>query len=89
MTYKLKSLDITTTHWPNNVMLVRDGATNKAGKAELEAQVNSGDYLPLLATRLDQISQSLQKKNHTDYVILENTIRDLLYLHQRYKLAKK
>lgn len=58
-------------------------------KPELEAQAVSGDYLSLLATRLDQISQSLKKNHHSDYVILENTIADLLYLQDHFTLRKK
>jgi hypothetical protein len=89
MTYKLKSLDVSNHHWPDTVMLVRDGSMRTADKSELEAQAQSGDYLSLLATRLDQISQSLKRHHHTDYIILEGTIQDLVYLQNRFKLVKK
>ncbi len=92
MIYKLKSLDMNLSHWPSKVMLVRDGTPKKSAKndkAELQAQVASSDYFSLLATRLDQVSQSLKETNHSDYVILENTIGDLLYLQDDYTIIKK
>ena len=92
MIYKLKSLDMNLSHWPAKVMLVRDGAPKKSAKsdkAELQAQIASHDYFSLLATRLDQVSQSLKETNHSDYVIRENTVGDLLYLQDDYLIVKK
>ena len=89
MTYKLKSLDINAGGWPAKVMMLRDGSQKPKSKAELQAHIASGDYFTLLATRLDQVSQSLQDSNRSDYVILEDTICDLLYLHEYYKVSKK
>ena len=92
MTYKLKSLDISTGGWPHTALLLKDGSKPNAkqpiNKSELQAQVASGDYLSLLATRLDQVSQSLRETSQSDYIILENTIEELLYLQHHYTLAK-
>lgn len=89
MTYKLKSLDIALDGWPTGLMLLRDKAKKPGRGAELQAQIASDDYFALLATRLDQVSQSLQDSQHSDYVILEDTIGDLLYLQQHYRITKK
>ncbi len=89
MTYKLKILSDESCAWPTNVMILRDTAKKLAGKAELQAQVASKDYFAFLASRLDQISQSLQKQQHSDYVVLEETIDDLLYLQEHYQVVKK
>lgn len=55
----------------------------------LKAQVASGDYFALLATRLDQLSQELEKTNPDAHMTLERTIADLIFLHERYDIAKK
>lgn len=55
----------------------------------LRAQVASGDYFALLATRLDQLSQELEKTNPDAHLTLERTIADLIFLHERYNITKK
>jgi hypothetical protein len=85
MTYKLNSLDTILQHWPETVQLIHDGNKN----ADLDAQVASDEYFALIATRLDQVSQSLKDAQHSDYIILEQIIKDLLYLQQNYAITKK
>ena len=81
MTYKLKSLE--------SVWLFRDHLKpGQLNTAELRAQVASQDYFALLATRLDLVAQSLEKTDCTDYAVLEETIKQLLYLHQNYTIQK-
>lgn len=89
MTYKLKNLEFNTHGWPVGAMLIHDGRRRPVNKTELQAQVASDDYFALLATQLDQLSQSLQNNAQSDYILLENTIDDLLYLHQHYQITKK
>lgn len=55
----------------------------------LKAQVASGDYFALLATKLDQLSQELEKINPDAHFTLERTIADLIFLHERYEITKK
>ncbi len=88
MTYKLKSLSL-QHGWPTKVMLLRDGANRPTHKAELEAQIASCDYFSTLATRLDEISSSLKKTHKNDYLVLENTIEDLLFLQEYYGIYRK
>lgn len=88
MTYKLKSLELNTHGWPVGAMLVHDGPRKPINKTELHAQVASGDYFAVVATRLDQLSQSLQNNDQSDYILLENTIDELLYLHEHYQITK-
>lgn len=85
MTYKPKSNDFVLIDWPHRPRRFRD----TDNKTELKAQVASGDYFALLATRLDELSQSLKKDNHSDYVLLEHAIDDLLYLHKYYAISKR
>lgn len=85
MTYELKNRDSVLIDWPQPVWRLRDGAS----KPELDAQVASDDYFALLATQLDAVSKSLKDKHHADYVILEEIIDNLLYLHKYYAIHKQ
>ncbi|MEO5627708.1 MAG: hypothetical protein ABIQ89_02370 [Candidatus Saccharimonadales bacterium] len=85
MTYSLKNHDSILINWPAPVRCMHD----LNSKPELAAQIASDDYFALLATQLDNISQSLKEKHHSDYLILESSIDDLLYLHKYYAIHKK
>jgi len=84
MTYNLKNHDSILVSWPAPVRCFHDSDF----KPELEAQIASDDYFAMLASQLDSISQSLKEKHHSDYILLEKTIDDLLYLHKRYLIRK-
>jgi hypothetical protein len=49
--------------------------------------VRSGDYVATLATRLDQLTES--QPNTPEKAQLETVVSELLYIDNRYKLAKK
>jgi phenylalanine-4-hydroxylase len=92
MTYKLKSLDIGIHHQPQSLTMLRDIAKPKSTgqeKVDLRAEIASKDYFITLATRLDQVSQSLSAQQKSDYLLLEDCIHDLLYLHEYYRISKK
>lgn len=72
-----------------NLLTFRDHDPRLFSKEELLAQLASNDYFAMLATSLDEVSQHLETARHSDYVILEKLINDLLYLQHNYKITKK
>lgn len=73
----------------SNLLTFRDHDDRLFNKEELLAQIASDDYFAMLATTLDEISQRLETASHSDYVLLEKLINDLLYLQHNYKVTKK
>lgn len=69
------------------VTLLRDQDDNLKHQ-ELKAHVYSGDYFSLLATRLDEISQTLASEEPAN-IALQHIVNDLLYLQRYYKVTKK
>lgn len=55
----------------------------------LSALVASGDYLAVLATKLDEIAQDLEKSNPEMYIQIDHLVADLLYLHEKCTVAKR
>lgn len=49
--------------------------------------VRSGDYLSLLASRLDAISSGL--KDNTYAIDIEHYVRELMYINTKYELKAK
>lgn len=92
MIYKLKSLECFQNNWvliSRRLFDIDEPGISSKDKSMLQAQVASGDFFVTLATSLDQISQSLSRSQHSDYILLEKAISDLLYLHQNYQIVKK
>lgn len=87
--YTISIIDRLLNHTPlaSIPAVVHDGSVYS--KEELLAQVASNDYFATLATSLDQISQNLEDCQHSDYIVLEKLINDLLYLQQHYKIIKR
>lgn len=56
---------------------------------ELTAQAASGDYLALLATKLDEIGQELAEKDPDMHLRIDRLVADLLFLHERYNVVKR
>jgi hypothetical protein len=86
---------------PNDTVMNDDRTSTKLPKSwvahdfaeeyrfELKAQIASGDYFILLATRLDALSQELEKREPNAHIVLERTISDLSFLHENYLIGKK
>ena len=94
MTYKPKNNIAVLNHWPTLAWVLNDKDDNDKDeqpidKAILDAQIASQDYFALLATRLDQIANSIDKNNTGGYALLEHSIKELLYLHQTHSIQKK
>lgn len=58
---------------------------------EIDALVRSGDYFTLLASKLDEVSQELEKTKNTSYLTptLQQLVEDLLHLQEDYVITKK
>ncbi len=80
------NIDGTTIKLPKN-WLAHDFAEEY--RFELKAQIASGDYFVLLATRLDALSQELEEREPDAHTVLERTIADLSFLHENYDIKKK
>ncbi len=88
MTYKPKPNNNVLKHWPAIAWVLNDKANDRQA-AELAAQVASQDYFVLLATRLDQISSRIAIALPSETAALEHIIKDLLKLHEGYKIVPK
>jgi hypothetical protein len=58
-------------------------------RMEIDAQIRSGDYFIMLATKLDELSQ-LEQIAHDDAISeMQRLVGDLLYLQHRYEIKRK
>ncbi len=91
-TYQLQSNDVVTNIDNPAVTSPRSWLAHDFAEEyrfELKAQIASGDYFVLLATRLDALSQELEKREPDAHIVLERTITDLSFLHENYEIKKK
>lgn len=85
----------------DTTLLVRDGMSlnwllrdsedsqpDAASSMHTQAMVASGDFCETLAARLDQVACALPATSVEQYQ-LQNTIRELLFVQQHYKIVKK
>lgn len=87
LNYQLPTFSGLIRHGAGKQWFVRDTAQEEVASSELDAQVHSGDYFVLLATKLDQLSSS--PASLSVRLGLEEIVSDLLYLQQAYKIVKK
>lgn len=64
-------------------MFVRDEREER--RAQLEAQVRSGDYFITLATTIERISQQLT--DSAERASLQSLVTDLLFMQAKYKIT--
>lgn len=91
-TYQLQSNDVVTNIDSPAIKLPRNWLAHDFAEEyrfELKAQIASGDYFVLLATRLDALSQELEEREPDAHIVLERTIADLSFLHENYEIKKK
>jgi hypothetical protein len=69
----------------NRLTFLRDG--DEEIEFTLESEVRSGDYFVTLATRLDELARSIP--DYPTRARLEDVVSDLIYLQDRYSIAKK
>ena len=91
--YQMTSLLGVISHYKMPVSVVRDAADKmwweQERKLQVSMQVRSGDYFATLATKLDEISQAMQKTDEATAYDLELLVADLLYLQRNYDIRKK
>lgn len=71
---------------------VADGADENfdfMNRLDLESHVRSGDYLPTLATRLDDIASRLNRGDELPHEEIDRLVNDLLYIDRYYHLTRK
>lgn len=87
------SAELHNIFWPhgrNQAWFFYDRAGSSPNRdMEMRTQVESGDYFVTLATRLDCLSESVEKKDKVASKQLQSIIRDLLYLQSYYSVTKK
>lgn len=89
MTYKLPKTDTNNYYFGDWILLLRDSHHPAKPAGELQAQVASGDYFGMLATRLDRICQHLKNDRLSDYLILETMVDELLTMQEAYEIKKR
>jgi hypothetical protein len=58
-------------------------------RMDIDAQIRSGDYFIMLATKLDELSQ-LEQIAHDDAIFeMQRIVGDLLYLQHKYEIKRK
>lgn len=86
--YNLEPNDIvTSSQEPLKDHLVHDFTDDY--RNELKAQVASGDYFILLATKLDELSPQIAEALPDAHTVLEQIITDLSFLQREYTISKK
>lgn len=83
--YSFSLPSYTLSHWLQKTPVLKDIDEDM----QLEAYVRSGDYFEMLATKLDEISEQLQKYDLSNSQELSRISNSLLYLHERYTITKK
>lgn len=71
---------------------VADGADENFDfmtRLDLESHIRSGDYLPTLATRLDDIAGRLNRGDELPHEEIDRLVNDLLYIDRHYHLTRK
>lgn len=58
-------------------------------RLELESHIRSGDYFPMLATRLDDIASRLNRGDELPHEEIDRLVNDLLYIDHHYHLTRK
>jgi hypothetical protein len=88
--YSLKSDDVVISHAPAPVFALRD-LSERPSSLEIEALVASGDCCVTLATKLDEITESLLHDAPESKASkqLENMTVILLHLQRHYKIVRK
>lgn len=89
--YSLATSDQIITHFATPTWVVRDRAEQSRSNRydQLDIQVRSGDYFATLANTLDIIAENLEDTDEPLRHLLDQQIRDLLYLQAKYKIEKK
>lgn len=67
--------------------ILQDRFEHQANQA-LTAHVRSGDYFSTLATVLDGVASKLPE-NSDEFMLLEQCVRDLLYIDDVYRIVPK
>jgi len=86
-TYSLPLAAWSLSHTDDPALLLLDG--DEPEGQDLAAFVRSGDYLDMLATRLDAISENLHPDNEAEAAIIQHFVNDLLSLGRTHKIVKK
>jgi hypothetical protein len=91
--YQLNPFSGIVQHGPFGVSIVQDRTQDAWWEQEYQlriaTQVRSGDYFETLATRLDDLSQSVGQYDDGVAAELEQIVKDLLYLQRLYIIDKK
>lgn len=58
-------------------------------RAKLKVCLRSGDYFAMLATLIDEISDSIEAGETAQVYKLQKIVEDLLYLQREYQIVKK
>ena len=88
LSYHLQTFNGLTSSWPRTTFLrdTGDREPYESIRLDTDAQVQSGDYFVMLATKLDLLG-----RNIADYDIradLETVVSDLIYLQDNYTITK-
>jgi hypothetical protein len=62
--------------------------------SRLEFHIKNGDYFPMLATILGFIEETIKQCDKSElaerqYALLKDVKKDLMHLHQKYRIEKK
>lgn len=91
--YQMTPLLGVISHYKATVPMVRDGVDkmwwDQERQLQISTQVRSGDYFATLATKLDELSEHLQKTDEATAYDLEILVADLLHLQRNYIISKK
>lgn len=86
--YALTLSSSLVSHWQGRQLTLQD-TDEHFNLLELKAHVRSGDYFSLLASRLDDISQTMSADHEAESIGLQHLVEELLYLQRRYQIIHK
>lgn len=88
LTYQLQSFSGLMSSWTGThfVRDTDDESQHTEARLDIEAQVRSGDYFIMLATKLDAVGREATEYNVRAGV--EDIVSDLIYLQDNYTITK-